>query len=348
MSVNERPGVYSSYEVTSALTGRAGGGVVGLAAVSEGGTAATAVSVTSGAQAVSAFGADCDMTKLIKILLANGANRVVAVPAAAGASATASTADYAAAFALLMAEPAVSYMVCGSRDAAVLAAMKTAITGAGENSKYRVGFAECDGTAAQLISAAGALNYERMVLAGNVEKGGVPGSVAAALAGCTAGGTDPALPLNGAVLKGLTELKNSFSDPDVTSLITGGVTPVESVSGEISVVRGITTRTTTGGENDITWRELTTVLIVDDVIPAVRAALRAKFTRCKNTAQSRGAIRTQTIIELEDKLKREIIDSYTAVTAQADTADPTVCDVSFEFTVAHGLSSIHLMAYITV
>jgi phage tail sheath gpL-like len=346
MSVNEIPGVYSSYEVSSALTGSSVGGVVGHAALAASGTAGQAVSVTSYTQAVSAFGAECDMAKLVKLLLANGAARVVAVPAAVGASAT--TENYAAAFAALMQESSVKYMVCGSRDAAVHAAMKSAIAAGGENYKYRIGFAEADGTGAELISAAAALNSERMILAGNTEKDGVPGAVAAALAGCVAGQRDPAMPQNGAALTGLGELSKIFDDGDVNALITGGVTPIESVAGEISVVRGITTRTATSGEADATWRELSTVLIVDDVIPSIRASLRTRFARAKNTAQTRGAIRTQVVIELEDRKTREIIDSYGSVTAQADASDPTVCAVSFDFTVAHGLNSIRLTAHITV
>lgn len=86
----------------------------------------------------------------------------------------------------------------------------------------------------------------------------------------------------------------------------GGVTPVEQAAGVVSVVRGVTTRTKTGEAADATWRELTTIRIVDDVIPTVRDALRARFRRAKNTEQSRGAIRSQVVLELENKLAREI------------------------------------------
>ena len=101
------------------------------------------------------------------------------------------------------------------------------------------------------------------------------------------------------------------------------------------MVRGITTRTTTGESPDTTWRELSTILIVDDVIPSIRESLRAKFRRAKNTEQSRGAIRSQVILELESKLSREIITGYEHVTVSADTENPTVCLVEFSFTVAH-------------
>ena len=128
----------------------------------------------------------------------------------------------------------------------------------------------------------------------------------------------------------------------------GGVTPLESAAGVISPVRGITTRTTTGGAADATWRELTTVLIADDVIPSIRNALRSKFSRAKNTARNRGAIRSQVIVELEKKTAAEIIDSYGDVTVSASPDDPTVCLVEFGFAVAHGLNQIYLTVHITV
>ncbi len=126
------------------------------------------------------------------------------------------------------------------------------------------------------------------------------------------------------------------------------MTPLESAAGVISPVRGITTRTTTGGAADATWRELTTILIVDDIIPAVRSSLRSKFARAKNTPQTRGAIRSQVIVELEKKKAAAIIDGYGEVTVTVDDDDPTVCLVEFGFAVAHGLNQIYLTVHITV
>ena len=104
----------------------------------------------------------------------------------------------------------------------------------------------------------------------------------------------------------------------------------------------------TGGAADKTWRELTTVRIVDDVIPALRASLRARFVRSKNTAQVRAAIRSQVMVELENTRAQEIIDSFGEVSVKASEDDPTVCLVEFSFAVAHGLNRIYLSAHITV
>ena len=139
-----------------------------------------------------------------------------------------------------------------------------------------------------------------------------------------------------------------YSESEVDTLLQGGVTPVELVGGVCSVIRGVTTRTKTGEAADATWRELTTIRIVDDVIPTVRDALRARFRRAKNTEQSRGAIRSQVVLELENKLAREIITGYGEVSVEADADNPTVCLVDFSFTVAHGLNQIWLSAHITV
>ena len=126
------------------------------------------------------------------------------------------------------------------------------------------------------------------------------------------------------------------------------MTPLECVAGVVSPVRGITTRTKTGGSADATWRELTTILIVDDVIPAVRSALRSRFSRSKNNARNRAAIRSQVIVELEKKLAAEIISGYDGVTVTASAEDPTVCLVEFGFSVAHGLNQVRLTVHIEI
>ena len=56
----------------------------------------------------------------------------------------------------------------------------------------------------------------------------------------------------------------------------------------------------------------------------------------------------QVILELEGKVAAEIISGYGEVTAQALESDPTVCLVTFSFTVAQGLNQIWLSAQITV
>lgn len=245
MAINERPGVYSSVEVSSRLSGSNTGKTIGIAAISSTGTKGVCTSVTSYGEAVSLYGADCNLTKLIKVLLQNGAAAIEAVPVSVGAEAA--TADYTAAFAVLTEKENVTIMLCDSRETVVFSAMKTAIEGASENCKYRIGIVEGAGTVAEVAAKAGALNSERMVIAYPAIEGSgaLLGSAAAALAGVVSTGRDPALPVNGAELNGLDNFLRIFSDTEINSLVQAGVTPIESVYGSPCVVRGVTTRTKT-------------------------------------------------------------------------------------------------------
>ena len=96
MSVNERPGVYSSYEVSSALYGNGGGRAVGVAACAAGGTKGAVQQVSNYTAAAAAYGPESNLTKLIKILLQNGVSAVYAVPVAVNG--TAGKTEYTAAF----------------------------------------------------------------------------------------------------------------------------------------------------------------------------------------------------------------------------------------------------------
>ena len=345
---HERPGVYSVYDASSVTSAGRAAKRIGVAALAVKGTANTAVTLTGYSAGVEVFGEDGadtpGMSTLLKLLFANGASTVYAVRVGAGGGLEA----YQAAFAAL-ANCDVQVVVCDSSELTIQKALKTAVETASAARGERIGVIGGSGdTAAQLVTRAEAINSERMVLVGpdmKDESGKALSGVfaAAAVAGAIACGADPAVPLNG-----IGGLQSVYSDNDIDLLVQGGVTPLEDVGGVVSPVRGITTRTKTGSAADSTWRELTTVLIADNVIPAVRSALRSKFARAKNTAQGRGAIRAQTIVELEKKKDAQIIESYgeVAVTAAAD--DPTVCLVEFSFAVAHGLNQIRLTVHLTV
>ena len=311
---HERPGVYSVYDTSAVVSSGQAPKAVGVAAKAAKGTVGTAVTVTGYAAGAEAFGEDAapGMGALLRLLFLNGAS-------------------------------SLARLACSASFWAASAARRERIAvvgGSGED-------------VSQLTAHAAALNSERMVLVGPDALDGQGNTLpavfaAAAVAGAVAAGRDPAAPVNGAALRGLGGLAADYGDSEIDLLVRGGVTPLESAAGIISPVRGITTRTTTGGAADATWREMTTVLIADDVIPSIRGALRSKFSRAKNTARNRGAIRSQVIVELEKKAAAEIIDGYGDVTVSASADDPTVCLVEFGFAVAHGLNQIYLTVHITV
>lgn len=333
-----RPGVYSVYEASAVVTGGVRRGMAAVAARSQGGTPGTVYELGGYQEAAAAFGKEDGLTELVKVLMANGAARVAAVPVGEDA-------DYGAAFALLEEQEGVKVVVCDSETLSVQQQLRDSVAAAAQVRRERIAVIPCAAgeTVSQRTARAKALNSERVVL---VAPGGA--LAAAAVAGTICGQGDPALPLGGAALRGVPDLETADSESDIDALVQAGVTPVEQVGGVCSVIRGVTTRTTTGGAEDSTWRELTTILVVDDVIPGLREALRARFPRAKNTAQTRGAVRSQVILELERKVAAEIITGYGEVTARALEEDPTVCLVEFSFTVAHGLNQIWLSAQITV
>ena len=305
--------------------------------------------VTSYEGALIAFGSTGgqDMTELIRLALKNGAAGVVAVPVA-------DEEGYEAAFAALAAMDDIGVVICDSVDREVQQSLRDSAAAASAARRERIAVAAggAGETVTELLERAKALNSERVVLVAPGHRRGrgrpSPASLAAAVAGAIAGTTDPALPWGARCSADCMGWRQPMGDNDLDLLIRGGVTPAERTGGVTSVVRGVTTRTTTDGTADTTWRELSTILVVDDVIPGIRSALRSKFHRAKNTEQSRGAIRSQVVLELENRKEREIISGYDNVAVSADPDTPTVCQVEFSFSAAQGLNQIWLTAHITV
>ena len=75
---HERPGVYSAYTATAAAQRGNRRGVAAVVAGSQKGTAGTLYALGSYRQAAETFGAEDGLTALVKLLLANGAARVLA------------------------------------------------------------------------------------------------------------------------------------------------------------------------------------------------------------------------------------------------------------------------------
>ncbi len=348
ITAHERPGVYTDYEASAAVSGSAGRKNVGLA-VKMANPTEQMWKITRYEQAVAAFGSEQPegTTTLVRLLLQNGAAQVSVFPVVGE--------DYTEAFAAMAAEEDLAVVVCDSTELTVQQALRDSVAAASAAQKERIAVVAggAGETVDALVARAAALNSERVVLAAGSCVDGKGNNVsglelAAAMAGAVAGLSDPAVPLGGAQLLGLSGLAASYDDSELDVLIRGGVTAVERVAGVISVVRGVTTRTTTAGAADGTWRDLAAILVVDDVIPTIRNALKARFRRAKNTAQSRGAIRSQVVLELENKLNREIIAAYDGVRVTQDGEEPTRCLVDFAFTVTHGINQIWLSAHITV
>lgn len=348
ITYHERPGVYSDYDASSIVSSGTAQRVIALIGASS--AQAGVYTLTSYAGAKEVFGEDSQLSRLLKLAYQNGAGTVLAYPVAAD-----SAAAYAAAVAAILAEKRASLCVLGTALEAAQTAFCTALSSAAQQKGECIGLCGMGAaTVQQLIARAQALNCERVVLVGpqvyvTGETAAQDGCMAAAaLAGALAAERDPALPLNGLALQGLTGVTAVYSDTDYDALVGAGVTALECEGGRVQVIRALTTRSKTGGSADRTYRELTTMLILDELIPAIRTALRTKFAHAKNNALTRKAIRNQVVLELAERVEREIIEGYDKLTVTAAQDDRTTCVVEFEFTVVQGLNRILLTAHMNV
>ena len=348
ITYHERPGVYSDYDASSIVAVGTAQRVIALIGTSS--AKAGVYTLTSYAGAQDVFGAESQLGKMLKLAYQNGAGTVLAYPVAED-----SAAAYSPAVSAILAEKQASLCVLGSALEAVQTAFCTALSGAAQQKGECIGFCSMGAaTAAQLGARAQKLNCERVVFVGpqvyvTGETAAQDGCMAAAaLAGALAAERDPALPLSGLELQGLTGVTAVYSDTEYDALVAAGVTALECEGGRVQVIRALTTRSKTGGSADKTYRELTTMLILDELIPAIRTALRTKFAHAKNNVLTRKAIRNQVVLELEERVEREIIEGYDKLTVTAAQDDRTTCVVEFEFTVVQGLNRILLTAHMNV
>ena len=128
---HERPGVYSAYTATAAAQRGNRRGVAAVVAVSQKGTAGTLYALGSYRQTAETFGAEDGLTALVKILLANGAARVLAVPVA-------DESGYAAAFALVQEQEGVNVVICDSEKLAVQQKLRDSVMSASAERRERI------------------------------------------------------------------------------------------------------------------------------------------------------------------------------------------------------------------
>lgn len=388
MMTTERPGVYSSYTTTKVTGSGSGKKSVGIVARNDLAEPLTVEMISSVEEGQALYGVGSTMAELIEIALVNGAlsascvavaESVVEVPVELASisdtedylaesgeegldqdgleeeldwgTVTETVVDYEAGFALLEVEENLSMILCDSTDLEVHQQLMASVLRASSARKERIGIVAC--AAGDSVSTccdhANALNNARMVLVAGKYTGETTGvGYAAGVAGFLAQESDPALPLNGVNLQSVTAMDSNYSDSEVDVLLGAGVLALEQSSAVVSVIRGVTTSTLTDGVKDTTWRDLTTIMVVDEVIPSLRTLLKQKFSRSKNTEMTRGSIRSQVLMELERKLSAEIITEYGDISVEVSTEDAGIAVVSFSFAVAYGLNQIWLTANVQI
>lgn len=342
---NQRPGVYSRYDTASAYAPPRAARHAAVVAKASGGELGRLVEIQTMAQLAEAFpadGAGASLRGCVRILLQSGVGRVYAV-AVDGE-------DYPGALALVEGLDGIGAVVCDGGSAAH-AALKESVVRSSDALRERLGFCGADDPAAAL-SGAGALNSERVVLCcpavrpaggGNAH----PAYGAAAMAGLILARNNPAWNFSGETLE-LVEGPPRLPEATVQALLAAGVTLLEESGGAVECVRVMTTRTKSGGETDYALRGVNGVLCIDDVMQAMRGALKAAMRGQRLAGGSLEAVRSQVVVVLADKQDSGVLESYEAPKVTVHSADPTVCVVELAFRIAHVVSQIHVTAHIQV
>ena len=188
---HERPGVYSAYEASAVVTAAGRRGWAAVAARSQQGDPGTLYTLGTWREALETFGQEETLAGMIQRLLANGAQRVLAVPVGEDN-------DYAAAFALLGQQENIKVVVCDSEDLSVQQSLRDQVAADAQNRRERIAVVSGgrDESVSQLVTRAQGLNSERVVLTApgvSLEEGG--GAVtAAAVAGAIAAKPTPLCP----------------------------------------------------------------------------------------------------------------------------------------------------------
>lgn len=340
---NKRPGVYSSYEVTSGYTSPLSQKYAAVIAKAQGGEVGKLYSFNSYSEACGVFMPDCDgvfMRALLRVLFDSGVSAVLAVPVGD---------SYEAAFDMLKTAENIGAVVCDTTDISNLQGLANLVRGNALNRRECMAFCGISDPAAAM-SAARAVNCERVVItcpSAEAKNGGEKAAAiaAAALAGKILASGDAAANFNGDNFPVLSSV-DTMSEETIQSLLEAGVTVFENVSGQVECVRTLTTRTTTGGATDRSLAGINTVLIIDDVMQYIRATLKLRLSGGRIGGASSESIRSQVAVALVAKQSDGLIESFEIPRCYPSTDDPDVCVVELSFKVAHVVAQIHVTAHI--
>lgn len=195
-------------------------------------------------------------------------------------------------------------------DASSLAKLKTYLELVSSPLEQRPGrgFTAVTGAAkavAAQVTIANGVNEERTHISYFPGSWTHPVEIAAALAGVVAAKDNPSTPFNGAVLAGVhtPEISLRLTRTEQEVLLAGGVTPLEvDVSGNASVVKLVTTRTTTNGASDLVLLSTNPIAILDYLRDLVKGLRDSKYSDAKATDSVLSAFRAD-VLEIAHKLE---------------------------------------------
>ncbi len=343
----QRPGIYSDYQTSGVLYSKKMEQSIAIIAQSKA-EPNTVYSLQKLVDAKTVFGEESTMYALYKAVLENGAGSIVAVSVGEDTSSA-----YEAAFRLIAETDGIGVVICDRTDLAIQQLLAQSVVAASQNKRERIGILAADRNESDVATWANKFNSERILLVAQnpIDSQGEELSgciLSAAMAAIISQYTDPSQSFNGACFENISKLSKDLSEDEVDEYITNGIIPFEVVAGRVEVIRAVTSRTTTDGLMDKTFKELNTILIIDEIIKAVRETLRENISTAKNNTTTRSAISSQVTVKLQEFLEANVIESYAVPNVYKSSDDATVCIVELDFTIAQGINQIHITANINV
>jgi len=351
------PGVYSQVDASAAVnTTGASDNVIGIVAQADNGTDNQPYAPLSYNDAVTRYGENSNLVKLMKTAMENGGNKFILVKVKKSDD---YSLDYESAFSALDLEEAVNIVITDATDPLIHASLKTHVYNASDNSKERiaiVGFAPntdqntVQTSAATLNGGRIYTSYPNPLDSTGAELDGIYS--AAAIAGQIAAETDPSMPMTNVQLKGFYGLAKKLTISEMDSLIENGVIPLQVRNGSITIVRAISTYTKNdAGKDDTTWQELTTQRTSDAIMKDLRDDLASKFARAKQNARTREAIKTEVVNKLlsyQDLEWIENVDPENDVSIEVNPTNPLRNDLDFKFDITGPLNVINIIGHLVI
>ena len=359
---NQIPGVYSEVDASAAVAGLDANEQV-ICIIATGTSDDTILELTNKAyvpysldDAIEKYGNDSNIVKLMSTTLANGGKRFiivrvddVTVPA---------TPDYVKALEIAEYEEAIDIVIFDSTNPLHHTLLKNHNKTTSENRKERiafVGFAAGTDmatvtTKAKELNTGQVFTFHPNVLDVNGDElSGIYG--AAALAGQVAAELDPSMPMTNVQLNGFYGLATKLKDTEMETLIDSGVIPLETRNGVIKIVRCISTYTKNAeGQDDITWQEITTVRITHHIFKDMREMLTNKYSRARQTKDTRDNISSDVLSKLLEYQGLEYIENVVPedVTIMINPLNPLRNDVDFKYDVTGPLNVIYLTGHLVI
>ncbi len=228
--------------------------------------------------------------------------------------------------------------------------IKNALNVASLEKKEKIAVITCpEGT--DVNTAATSLNHERIMLT-YPKITAVDGSTdlsAGILSAFISRNTNPASNLNGEYISGEYVLSQVMSEDEINTAIANGVCVFEQIGTYTELIRGVSTKTRDeNGNLNSTYRNISTIILIDSVVPIIRVAIEQRLKFLVNSKSSIDSLATQIVIILSNFKDDGILSDYDNPIINISIDDPSVLEIDLSFTVAQGINRIAITCHITV